>query len=36
MLHNGRHDAIKFMEGYKSMILKAKRKATKGENLTIY
>ena len=30
---NGRNDAIKFVEDYGSMILEAKRKATKGEGL---
>ena len=32
---NGRNDAIKFLEDYGSMILEAKRKATKGEGLKI-
>ena len=32
---NGRNDAIKFVEDYGSMILEAKRKATKGERLKI-
>ena len=31
MLFNGRNDAVKFVEGYGSMILEAKRKATEVE-----
>ena len=35
ILFNGRNDAIKFIEDYCSMILEAKRKATKGKGLKI-
>ena len=35
MLFNGRNDAIKYVDDCSSMILDAKRKATKGEGLKI-
>ena len=35
MLFNGRNDAVKFVEGYGSMILEAKRKATEVEGIKI-
>ena len=35
MLFNGRNDSIKFVEGYGSMTLEAKKKATEGKGLKI-
>ena len=35
MLFNGRNDSIKFVEDYGSMILEAKRTATKRKGLKI-